>query len=360
MAGSRLPLIETLVDSLPVGVVLLDSTGKVALFNRFEERLARRDRDRVLGLDFFSAVAPCTNVSELAGVFREKLPSNTLDETVEFQFKLEHLPRARDVVIHLQSFPLDGQLYASFVVEDVTQRRQIERERDAFYSMLVHDLMGGLTGVLGYAELLATGSRGPLSEKQLEAVNLIAGAGERMNGLIQSALREFRSTVTEIEGERTRWEPVNLHALVLGTVGLLGPEAAKKDVALRYEDAGADDLFPTRSVTVLGDVDRLGALIDNLVTNALKYARTTVAVSLREELDEVHLVVRDDGDGIAEALREKVFEGGYQAPGSKPGHGIGLASVRRTAERHNGRAWADVAREGGAALHVRLPRHKGS
>lgn len=346
-------LLEGLIDGLPVGVVLLDRDGRVVLFNSYEEKLARRRRADVIGQSFFERVAPCTNVRELGGAFRDKIGANALDESVDFKFKLEYLPRPRDVRLSLRSFSIGDEPFAAFVVEDVTERRRLERERDEFYSILIHDLRGDLGGVLGYAALLAEGTLGPLAPEQKEAALTIREAGGKMNDMIANALRAYRAR-KDGGAALARREPVNVHALVLSSLAIARPQATARQLELVYETS--DDVFPERAIATLGDVDRLGALVDNLVTNALKYARTRVVVSLEQTATELHLQVRDDGRGIAEPYREQVFAGGFQAPGSLEGHGIGLYSVRITAEAHGGRAWAEAAKEGGAALHVALPR----
>ncbi|MGE0709568.1 MAG: sensor histidine kinase [Planctomycetota bacterium] len=351
------PLLEGLVDYLPVGVVLLDRWGRVVLFNRYEERLARRRREDVLGRSFFEEVAPCTNVQGLGGAFREHIAGNTLQVATDFEFRLAYLPRPREVRIDLRSFTIHDEVFAAFVVEDVTERRRLERERDEFYSVLVHDLRGDLGGVIGYAALLAEGSLGPVNAEQREALQTVVGAGERIEGRIASALATYRA-VRAGEGQGAplqRRDPVNLHALVLSSLAMARPRAAGAGLELIYEGHDPAQPFPDRAVATLGDVDKLGTLVDNLLGNALKYAARRVVVSLEEREGELRLAVRDDGPGIPALLREQVFAQGFQAPGAKPGSGIGLHSAQRVVEAHEGRIWADAAPEGGAALHVSLP-----
>lgn len=352
------PVLEGLVDYLPVGVVLLDRRGRVVLYNRYEEQLARRRREDVIGRVFFEEVAPCTNVRELGGAFRAGMERGELETTVDFTFRLEYLPRPREVRIVLRSFSIGGELFAAFVVEDMTDRRALERERDAFYSVLIHDLRGDLGGVLGYAALLAEGSLGPISSDQRDAVQAIHEAGGRIESRIASALAAYRAQrATGSAGQLARRDPVNVHALVLSSLAMARPGARARGIELVYEGHAPERLFPDRAVATLGDADRLGAVVDNLVGNALKYARGRVVVALEERSGELRLAVRDDGPGIPSAYRERVFEGGFQAPGSQPGHGIGLMSARQTVEAHGGRIGAEVAPEGGAALCVVLRAH---
>jgi photoactive yellow protein len=78
-------------DALPFGVVELDPEGVITAYNRAEERLARRRREEVLGRNFFTEVAPCTNVQEFAGRFREMVASGAPgEEGLEFVFRFPH------------------------------------------------------------------------------------------------------------------------------------------------------------------------------------------------------------------------------------------------------------------------------
>ncbi|MEO1083054.1 MAG: ATP-binding protein [Acidobacteriota bacterium] len=338
---------EAVLDALPVGIIVLDRHGYVVKYNRFEEQLARRDRSTVIGRHFFEDVASCTNVPQVAGQFREHISSNTLSVELNYAFALPFLPQPRDVYLRMRSFEINSRLFAIIVVEDVSLPRELERQRQRLLDVMVHDLRNPLQGILGYAYLL---KRADFDAAQAaKAVATIEQSARRMDALLNGALAEMR-------GERRAWQPVNMHALALSTLSNLLPAARGRGVALRYRDeAFSDPRFPKRAMKVSGVVDQLASIVQNLISNAIKYAETCVSVDLLERDGQVVLDVHDDGRGIPEDEQVKIFEQGYQAPDSLPGAGIGLYSVRRAAESHGGDVSVRSNGDDGTLFRVTLP-----
>ena len=107
------------------------------------------------------------------------------------------------------------------------------------------------------------------------------------------------------------------------------------------------------------DPDRLGQIVANLVENALKYATTTVTVTVEPDERRDHSRVTDDGPGIPAEHLANVFTRLYtvrDTPGRAVGTGLGLAIVHELASAMGGRAVAETTATGGAGLVVRLPR----
>jgi photoactive yellow protein len=78
------------LDALPFGMIQLDRTGRILKFNQTEAQLARINRERQLGLNFFDDVAPCTKVRDFHGRFLHGLNQRSLYETFGFVFKFDH------------------------------------------------------------------------------------------------------------------------------------------------------------------------------------------------------------------------------------------------------------------------------
>ena len=342
---------ETLIDRLPLGLVVLDRLGFVVKYNRYEEELARRRRQDVIGRSFFEDVARCTNHPAVAGAYHAAMADDgELRAEVETCFDLPFHPKPRDVRILMQSFELGNQPFGVFLIEDITLRKELERERQRLLAMLVHDLKNPLQGILGYAGLLQVGAFGDIDRKdQREALAAIEASSLRMNELLSS-------TLDEMSGRKPRKNLVNLHALVLSAIGNSLPESRRRGLRLTYRgDLFERAEFPNEAFPVLGVVDQLARVIDNLLGNALKYGHSQLELDLETAAGFHCFTVRDDGRGIAPEYQDRVFAPGFQAPGSLPGHGLGLASAKNIAEEHGGRLELESTAGAGATFRLFLP-----
>lgn len=345
---------ETLVDRLPVGVVVLDHLGFVVKYNRYEEALARRRRQDVIGRSFFEDVARCTDHPPVAGVFRSGIKAGELAAEVETSFDLPFHPKPRDVRILMQSFRLGGQIFGVLLIEDITLRKELEREREKLFALLMHDLKNPLQGILGYVSLLQVGALGEIERQdQKDALTAIETSSLRLRDLLVSSL-------DEMSGRTPKKNLVNLHALVLSAIGNALPETRKRGLQLHYRGELFERAeFPNEAFPVHGRVEQLARVVDNLIGNALKYAKSRIDLDLVTKGQFHHFTVADDGRGIAPEHHEKVFESGYQVPGSLPGHGLGLAGARDITLAHGGYLELESTPGSGALFRVVLPKVPG-
>jgi signal transduction histidine kinase len=115
------------------------------------------------------------------------------------------------------------------------------------------------------------------------------------------------------------------------------------------------------SVVVPADPPKVERIVENLLVNADKHTPrgTKVHVRVLPSKDGATIAVEDEGAGVRDELREKIFEAfrqGGDGPQASPGLGVGLSLVRRFAEMHHGRAWVAERRGGGASFRVFLPK----
>ena len=130
-------------------------------------------------------------------------------------------------------------------------------------------------------------------------------------------------------------------------VGLIAEECA------RFEGCS----FTGSTLPIKGNATLLRRLVRNLLDNAGKHGSLPAEVTITTEGDQAVLAFRDQGPGIAEAEREKVFETFYRSPGNQnlPGHGLGLPLVRQIAEAHGGTATIVGSPAGSSSFEIRLP-----
>jgi signal transduction histidine kinase len=188
--------------------------------------------------------------------------------------------------------------------------------------------------------------RTPLSRlrQSLEAAVVVARPADELRSAINNAIEETDSIlatfgallrIAQIEsGTRRRgFAPFNFSVLVADVAEAFGPSVQDDGKFLK---TSVDD-----DVTIIGDRELLTQLLANLLENSIRHTGvgTAIEVKLRSTPDEVNLIVSDNGPGVPEELREKLFDRFYRPEASRttPGSGLGLSLVKAIANLHNAR-----------------------
>lgn len=240
---------------------------------------------------------------------------------------------------------------------DARQRAETAlAQRDRFLTAAAHELRTPLTSLLGNAQLLrrraAATSERPAREIQM--LDALVGQAQRLNTLISNLL-----TVTEIDAEQLilARAPVDLCALARRVLAELEPFAERHTLVCEA---------PDEAMLTLGDEQRLHAMLEALLRNALIYssAETAVTVRVRQVDATVELAVIDQGRGIPPEALPRIFERYYRAsnalPSSGGGLGVNLWLVREMARRHGGDVTVESVEGKGSTFVVRLPHAAGS
>lgn len=234
----------------------------------------------------------------------------------------------------------------AMATRSIRVQRDLLAMKTDFVSNVSHELKTPLTSISLYAELLAGGKAG---ERSGEFGQTILREARRLQGLIEGLLGFARG---EAGTSILRKEPLDL--------GALAREACRSFEALANR-RGIDFAVDVAAVWVAGDAGLLRPVIENLVDNAFKYGRDGgyVHVSVTAEAPDAVLRVRDDGPGIREEDRSRVFERFYRGGGeltrTVAGTGLGLAIVRRNVEFHGGGVVLKSDEGRGTTIEIRLP-----
>jgi PAS domain S-box-containing protein len=233
------------------------------------------------------------------------------------------------------------------VTRDLTDLRVAQQELELFAASAAHDLQEPLRTISGFSELLARRHGAALPPDGQEFLEHIAAAAARMQRLIGDLLAYARTAPGEVK---------SVAVPLAGSVSvMLG--AVRGALSDRRLDVGVD--VPD-DATVLADAPGVELLLQNLVSNAVKFAdadRPAVGVAARREGGEWIVTVTDNGPGIAVDQRERVFEPFTQLRrGDFGGAGLGLSIARRIVERHHGRIGVEPGPAGtGSAFWFALP-----
>jgi two-component system sensor histidine kinase/response regulator len=240
-------------------------------------------------------------------------------------------------------------------VRGAIERRRLLTElqelRSAFTSMLVHDLRAPLTVIQGYAQLLDSGSPGPVTDKQQKYLREIQSSCDRMIGLISEIL-----DLSKLEAGRLAIEarPLDLAALVAGIVDRMQPVATRSEIRLELQTR-----LPIEPV--MADAGRIEQVLMNLLNNALKFTPSggAIVVEAADVDGDAEITVSDTGPGMPANELPLLFERFSQASTAKAapgGTGLGLVICRHLVEAHGGRIWAKSEVGKGSRFAFRLPR----
>ena len=221
------------------------------------------------------------------------------------------------------------------------------RSQQHFIHILSHDLSEPVNTIVNFASLLTTDHAAALPDEAQQYLRFIANGGERMKELLDDLLVYVR-----IDDDRLVLRPIEFNRLMARVCEDLGDAISRKQAKVEWA------ALPV----IVGERSLIRILMQNLVVNAIKFSRPDVApvvlISAVDHGDSWELRVQDNGIGIPEAKREKIF-GLFQRLHSRQkfsGTGLGLTTCRKIVELHNGRIWASAAPEHGSRFHVMLPK----
>jgi len=239
------------------------------------------------------------------------------------------------------------------VMQEITHLKELDRLKSEFVSTVSHDLRTPLTTVQGYVELLQRA--GPLNEMQQNFVTRALGSLSSVTALISDLL-----DIGRIEaGYDLEMQKVRLDELIRMTVDATQTHVFRVGIGLTAD-------LPRSPLWVWGNTRRLRQVLDNLISNAVKYNRPAGWVKVAARQDDDHIVVRvsDSGIGIPPEEESRIFDRFYriQSPVAEDveGTGLGLAIVKSIIEKHKGRVWVDSVPGEGSAFTFVLPKYSSS
>ena len=336
-------IIESAVD----GIVVIDAHGRVEAFNPAAERLFGYSEGEVRGQnvnvlmpspyheehDHYLARYHATHVKKIIGIGREVIGCRKDGSTFPV-----HLSVAEMV--------LDGETKFTGILHDLTERTRIEaqlREQAALArlgemaAVIAHEVRNPLAGIRGAIQII--GGRLPKDSKDAAITQEIISRVDALNVLIKDLLLFARPP-------QPKPLRVDLASLVVATADLMKVDPSLANV--RVEIAGS-------APPVLADPDLLKIVFVNLLTNGAHAmdGRGTIRVSLSSRDSTSEVTFSDDGPGIPEDVRGRIFTPFFTTKAR--GSGLGLPTAKRLVEAHHGTIDVSCPAAGGTQISVRLP-----
>lgn len=326
------------------GVIATDRNGNIILMNNRSEELLGVYRQNILGKSIIHLLR-----------LQEDYTINVLyniEEAINLDFSADdnkQILRANFSVIKNENGAVNGIIA---VLHDVTEQEIIEMERREFVANVSHELRTPLTTMRSYLEALQDGAA--LDEAlRTKFLDVTQNETERMIRLVNDLLQLSKLDSKDYTIEQHRTEFVEFINKVVDRF-----EMSKKN-NIRFIRK-----FPKKPVIAYIDRDKLTQVIDNIISNAMKYSPEggVITVAVIQVGDYLKASIRDQGVGIPKDNLEKVFHRFYRVDRARSrklgGTGLGLAIAKEMIEAHEGKIWAESEWNKGTTIQFTLPLFK--
>lgn len=335
--------LETVLNNMVSGVMMLNSEGEVELINNAAEK--------ELGLKGLTAAGRHNLEVMRSHRLNEEIEKILADGKVtSCEITLMH-PKRQISLVHLAPIIHNGVINGVIAVFlDITQLRQVEQMRKDLLANVSHELGTSLTSIKGFIETMQEEPDMAPAVRQ-RFLKIMAKETQRLNSLIDDLLE-----LSKIESGKayTDFKKVDLARLITGVVEQMRPQAAAKTQEVIVN---LPHLF-----FVKGDGNGLEQVVINLLDNAIKYTPENGKINIMGTIDKDKAVIsfKDTGAGIPQKALGRIFERFYRVDKARSrkqgGTGLGLAIVKHIIENHQGSISVQSKPEQGAEFIVRLPR----
>ncbi|HCC79716.1 MAG: hypothetical protein A2X25_09080 [Chloroflexi bacterium GWB2_49_20] len=330
---NELQKLETILDHIEDGVIILDSRDELLLINPAARRAFGIGKEDISGKNVFDII-PHQDLRSLISMGR----SNP-NQYHEIRFEDER-------VFNAQYAPIPG-IGIAVTLQNITYLKQIEHMKNEFVSTVSHDLRSPLTAIMGYVELLDR--VGPVNEQQKDFIQRVQASVQNVTALINDLLElgRIEAGISGLVGT------VPLDAVLKFALDEINLQIAEKKINLQTS-------IPVDVPLIYGNPVRIRQMLDNLLGNALKYTPVggDIKISITVDGDQLLFQISDTGPGIPPADQPHIFEKFYRGSNVSTkviGSGLGLAIVKSIVETHHGRIWVNSVYGKGSTFVVVLP-----
>ncbi|WP_088104584.1 cell wall metabolism sensor histidine kinase WalK [Halalkalibacter urbisdiaboli] len=334
--------LSSVLTHMTDGVIATDETGQIILMNKRAEELLGVTSSQVMRA-FLPDVLGLSDTTTIDDLY-EQTDSMILDFSSDVN---EFLLEANFTIIQEEDGPINGLIA---VLHDVTEQEKIETDRREFVANVSHELRTPLTTMKSYLEALEDGA---IRDEELAPrfLSVTQNETERMIRLVNDLLQLSK---LDSRDYRLTFNWVDFRQFL-------------NDVIDRFEMVAQDkNIVITRQITehptyVDIDRDKLTQVLDNIISNAMKYSPEggNITVTLLHQGHNVRVSISDEGMGIPRESQSKIFDRFYRVDKARArsvgGTGLGLAIAKEMVHAHGGEIWVESEDGQGTTIYFTLP-----
>jgi PAS domain S-box-containing protein len=337
--------LQAVIQSSPQAIYVVDTAGKVQIWNTAAERIFGWTESEVIGK--MLPIAQKDKQPEFNKLMRQLSSGKSFTKDLIRQRKDGSL-----IDVNISATPLvdeEGKITSVVAIaSDITERKEIERRKDEFLGIASHELKTPVTSIKAFTQVLERMFTKKGDDQAAKLLSKMDTQIDKLTNLIADLL-----DVTKIQAGKMKF---NLNYFDINSL----LEEIVEELQRTTEKHTIQKVFaPT--VSLYGDRERTGQVITNFLTNAIKYSPVSHMIIVSSELNETHVTVKvkDFGLGIKKESMERVFEQYYRVTGphqeTYPGLGLGLYISHEIIKRQGGKIWVESEVGKGSTFCFMLP-----
>ncbi|NQU58630.1 MAG: PAS domain S-box protein [Rhodospirillales bacterium] len=343
--------VDSIISNTAEGIITIDTSGRIETYNQAAENMFGYSSGEAIG----------DNVSMLMVANERAAHDNYVKNSTIYAARI--INKVRDLFGQRKDgtlFPMElsvapmrvgGEHKFIGIFRDITERKEIDRAKSEFVSTVSHELRTPLTSIKGALGLIQSGVVGELPDKLKSMLSIAYSNSDRLVLLINDILDMEKISAGKMD---FTMEPTNMVSLLEEAMEANRGYGVEHDVTFRCS-------FYDDNILVQGDKGRLMQVLSNLMSNAAKFSPDgeRVELSVIRNGDTIRTAVKDNGTGIPENFRDRIFDKFTQADSSdtrqKGGTGLGLSITQAIVELHGGSIGFETETGKGSTFYFDLP-----
>lgn len=316
--------IDSLVNHLVIGVMLLDEQRQIQIVNPAMAAMLDQNSETLIGKSYVEVTKSYGLTHMIEKAYRRRTSQN---DEIYFYYPED---RILDVNIVPITGKIKGELNLIVLLYDITEIRKLEKIRTDFVTNASHELRTPVTALKGFSETLLDGA---MEDKEVlqQFLEIMYTESSRLDLLVNDILALARLEQKQVPMEQER---IDLQSVIFSSFQLVQQKADEKEMNLI--------LIESEPVYLLGDEGRLKQIFTNLLSNGISYTESggEIVVEVKKMKNETSISIKDNGMGIPEAELDRIFERFYRVDKARSrnsgGTGLGLSIVKYLVENLNG------------------------
>jgi PAS domain S-box-containing protein len=343
--------LESIVQTIRESLLVLDKNLNVLSANPHFYKTFKVSATDTVGKNIFELGRGQWNIPALRQLLEHVLPNNNPFEGYEVVADFPHIGR-KNMLLNAYQIEYESNYKDRILLafEDVTERKEAERRKDDFLGVASHELKTPLTSIKGYLQIAKMTLPDNASPKLGDVITKAEYYSDKLNALIKDLL-----DVSKIQAGKLEFNKANFDFDKMVHEAVDGIQAANPDYTVTITGQTEQQCH--------GDKDRLEQVVQNLLTNAIKYSPNVkeVKVHVSQASNFLKLAITDFGVGIEQKDYKKIFERFYRVDDVQkqyPGMGIGLYVCEQIIKQHEGSLWVESQLGKGSTFSFVVPATK--